>query len=132
MHYATYLESPEWKHRRDYMLRRADHRCSLCDTSTNSLDVHHRTYERLGREYDADLIVLCRPCHDRHHKKPKVKPLVDAITSMSTRLEELLRRLVDDSITKKEQRELQLLQAAARDLIQVIDTHDLRCKEFAA
>jgi hypothetical protein len=35
---------------------------SLCD------DLHHRTYERLGREADRDLIPLCRSCHGVLHR----------------------------------------------------------------
>ena len=35
---------------------------SLCD------DLHHRTYERLGREADRDLIPLCRSCHSALHR----------------------------------------------------------------
>jgi hypothetical protein len=33
------------------------------------LDVHHRTYERVGQEQLRDLIVLCRTCHSRYHDK---------------------------------------------------------------
>ena len=29
--------------------------------------VHHRTYDRLGHEEAADLVVLCGSCHDRFH-----------------------------------------------------------------
>lgn len=29
--------------------------------------MHHRTYERLGRERPADLTVLCESCHQRYH-----------------------------------------------------------------
>ena len=35
---------------------------ALCD------DLHHRTYERLGREASADLIPLCRSCHGTLHQ----------------------------------------------------------------
>jgi hypothetical protein len=31
------------------------------------LEVHHRTYERLGDERDEDLEVLCTRCHEQHH-----------------------------------------------------------------
>jgi hypothetical protein len=33
------------------------------------LDVHHRSYARLGAELPADLEVLCRPCHGAEHGK---------------------------------------------------------------
>jgi hypothetical protein len=31
------------------------------------LEVHHKTYERLGDERDEDLEVLCARCHEQHH-----------------------------------------------------------------
>lgn len=34
-----------------------------------TLDVHHRTYKNRGNEKFADLIVLCRACHSKHHGK---------------------------------------------------------------
>ena len=66
----------DWKRIRDQMLERAGHACSLCDkTADNSiLDVHHRHYRRHGFELLADLIVLCRECHDRHHAKLPAGP----------------------------------------------------------
>jgi len=39
--------------------------------------VHHRTYERLGRELAGDLVVLCSACHRRHHRdtgRPRRSP----------------------------------------------------------
>lgn len=32
------------------------------------LDIHHRTYTRLGHERPADFLVLCRRCHKRQHR----------------------------------------------------------------
>ena len=51
------------------------HRCEFCreyfdydgyrnDAEQQSLEVHHRTYQRLGRELDSDLVALCWSCHD--------------------------------------------------------------------
>ena len=33
------------------------------------LDVHHKTYARLGCEAPEDLEVLCRACHDERHTR---------------------------------------------------------------
>jgi hypothetical protein len=52
--------------RRNRALRLASWRCSRCGEKRH-LEVHHKTYERLGREYDQDLEVLCETCHERHH-----------------------------------------------------------------
>jgi hypothetical protein len=68
MPYNEYLRSPEWRQTRAAALVRADYCCALDPTHTHELEVHHRTYERLGAELSTDLIVLCRPCHRLHHK----------------------------------------------------------------
>lgn len=69
--YDDYLRSDEWRSKRDYYLGRAMHRCQLCNKpggpGGRGLQVHHRTYERVGAELDADVIVLCGDCHGRHH-----------------------------------------------------------------
>lgn len=71
--YYAYLKSPEWQVCRRMMLDHARHRCQLCN-GTRHLQVHHRTYERLGREHFQDLIVLCDACHAKHHDKPARYP----------------------------------------------------------
>jgi 5-methylcytosine-specific restriction endonuclease McrA len=67
MVYRDYLRSPEWRRTRAAALHRAGNACSLDITHTGDLEVHHRTYERLGEELASDLIVLCRDCHRLHH-----------------------------------------------------------------
>jgi len=64
--YPEYLGSDEWSVKREYMLRRAGHRCQVCN-SEGPLDIHHRTYERTGHEVPDDLIALCRACHQSFH-----------------------------------------------------------------
>lgn len=67
MPYHQYLRTPEWRRTRASALIRAGYCCSLDVTHIGELDVHHRTYERLGQELATDLIVLCRECHRIHH-----------------------------------------------------------------
>lgn len=69
MPYHDFLRSPEWRQTRAAALLRADNRCSLDITHTEDLDVHHRTYERLGAELSTDVVVLCRSCHELHHQQ---------------------------------------------------------------
>lgn len=64
--YRAYLQTDHWQHVRTRALERAAHRCQVCNASSE-LDVHHRTYVRLGAEADGDLTVLCRDCHGRFH-----------------------------------------------------------------
>jgi 5-methylcytosine-specific restriction endonuclease McrA len=66
--YKQYLGTDHWRTTRVACLRRFEFQCALCSFG-GKLDVHHRTYERLGRELPEDLIPLCRRCHDRHHEE---------------------------------------------------------------
>ena len=66
MDYRSYIESSEWAAVRHIALGLADFRCRLCN-SARSLEVHHRTYERLGHEDQSDLTVLCYHCHRNFH-----------------------------------------------------------------
>lgn len=60
--YRSYLLSDDWKERRKKWL---DYWRSCCICMDGSrLDVHHRTYERVGHEIFTDCVVLCRSCHE--------------------------------------------------------------------
>ena len=71
--YADFLNSVEWEWVRwNMLLRVADYRCQICN-SEESLQVHHRSYDRLGEEHFSaaarkNLVVLCSRCHYRHHR----------------------------------------------------------------
>lgn len=67
----VYLKSDHWRRMRRLALEDADHRCAVCN-ATEHLDVHHRTYERLGNERLTDLLVLCRSCHDIFHQNGRL------------------------------------------------------------
>lgn len=67
MDYKEYLRSGHWKKTRRAALARAGYRCQICNAGNVQLEVHHRTYDRLGREFDADLTVLCDGCHGKFH-----------------------------------------------------------------
>jgi len=64
--YPAYLETPHWQNCREQALEAAQHRCAICNAA-NSLEVHHRTYERRGQESPGDLTVLCGDCHKLFH-----------------------------------------------------------------
>lgn len=75
INYQEYLRSPQWKAIREWALERAERRCQLCN-SGKKLNVHHRSYDRLGHEWPADLTVLCHSCHEKHHDKIQSPPMV--------------------------------------------------------
>lgn len=62
--YAQYLASALWKFKRVWYLR---HECESCG-SNRLLQLHHLSYDRVGIEHPADLVTLCRVCHEREHK----------------------------------------------------------------
>ena len=64
--YQQYLKTDRWAKVREQALARFDWRCATCH-SDEHLQVHHRTYERVGCEYLTDLTVLCRYCHRALH-----------------------------------------------------------------
>jgi hypothetical protein len=73
--YCNYMASEQWFDLRerwaaDWAARRgAEPRCLICDLEwALCVDLHHRTYDRLGRETDRDLIPLCRTCHGALHR----------------------------------------------------------------
>jgi len=70
MPYAKRRTTEEWRVLRNQKLEMAEYRCQLCKLHGGKnvqLNVHHNTYENYGQERLDDLIVLCRPCHARHH-----------------------------------------------------------------
>lgn len=67
----VYLRSDHWRRVREFALEDAENRCAVCNSGF-SLDVHHRTYERLGNERPRDVLVLCRTCHDIFHRNGRL------------------------------------------------------------
>lgn len=65
--YEAYLLSPEWKRRRELVLKRANYMCEGCGIKT-AVQVHHLTYVRLYNEMLFDLVAVCLDCHKRIHE----------------------------------------------------------------
>jgi hypothetical protein len=81
MDYQEYLNTPEWRAKREWALERAGRRCQVCN-SAGQLHVHHRTYENLGHELPADLTVLCEGCHGLYHGKRHVSISPEAVADL--------------------------------------------------
>lgn len=60
--YKAYLKTEHWLKFREEIKKFWGYMCAWC-CSPDSLDVHHRTYERLYKEKLTDCICLCRKCH---------------------------------------------------------------------
>lgn len=73
--YKLYLNSRYWKQFRRRLLLEANWTCQECgkidparDKQRGSrLQVHHLTYERVGKERKKDVVVLCSACHASRH-----------------------------------------------------------------
>lgn len=70
--YEDYTKSRAWKKkRREYEAIGPRKRCYVCNKpphSRDKLQLHHKTYERLGEELIDDLVWLCGQCHTSAHK----------------------------------------------------------------
>lgn len=42
-------------------------KCYICGKTNVSLELHHKTYERIGKERLTDLVQLCHLCHEQIH-----------------------------------------------------------------
>ena len=81
VNYKKYLGSREWKERRAEWMSRNDCDCYCCGKKwRKGFNLHHRTYERLGKEKDTDMVMVCLPCHDQIHELYRIVKPLDAAT----------------------------------------------------
>jgi hypothetical protein len=67
--YSNYLKSSHWKDIRERQIREVGYECGACPSRV-ALQLHHKTYQRLGAELVTDLEWLCDLCHKKTHKIP--------------------------------------------------------------
>lgn len=92
-YYRYYLTTASWQRKRQAALKAAGDRCQKCGT-TQRLQVHHLSYDRVGQERLDDLQVLCRGCHElTHGRLPTPTRGVEHIRLILPRVME---RLFDD------------------------------------
>ncbi len=87
--YVAYLKTKEWATKRQEKLESVNYSCDrdvgltyqrgkdgilrrITDCS-DSLEVHHRTYDNLGNEPLTDLTVLCKFHHEQEHRLISMK-----------------------------------------------------------
>ena len=61
--YIEYLSSEHW---RDLRRRKSKTECVACGVDKN-LELHHKTYKRIGAEKLTDVVWLCGDCHEKVH-----------------------------------------------------------------
>lgn len=67
--YQEYLRSSHWQTIRELKLAKGKNECEVCG-SNSQLQMHHKTYKRRGKELPEDLVILCKPCHQKFHGRP--------------------------------------------------------------
>ena len=67
-----YRKSPAWNRKRDQVITRDKGKCAWC--GAEGKQVHHKTYDNIGRESLSDLVLLCGKCHIGEHDDPSVLP----------------------------------------------------------
>jgi phage terminase large subunit GpA-like protein len=65
--YDVYLRTQHWQSLRELHFRLFGRQCQQCGAEGIELHLHHRTYERRGREAPGDLVILCKDCHAAVH-----------------------------------------------------------------
>lgn len=63
--YTAVINSFRWKGLKMRLLGERGHVCGRCGKKAWPLEMHHKTYERLGEELDSDLELLCPNCHKK-------------------------------------------------------------------
>ena len=73
--YHKYLQSNHWKKKRQDFLESKLYKngCEICN-STKKINIHHKTYKRIGNEKLNDLTALCEECHLKLHEELKENP----------------------------------------------------------
>lgn len=61
--YNKYIKGPKWAAKRELWFNTFGKWCRACGTAAGPIQLHHMTYDRLGRERMNDLVALCANCH---------------------------------------------------------------------
>ena len=62
--YDEYKSSPAWQRKRNAVIQRDGGQC-VCGAPAT--EMHHKTYNNLGKEPLSELVMLCNACHNRLH-----------------------------------------------------------------
>lgn len=70
--YSDYVNSENWKRKRELAIKRDNETCQICGNKFQ--DVHHLTYQHKENEYVFELVCLCRKCHIEHYHPERKAP----------------------------------------------------------
>lgn len=74
-----YLQSPEWKAKRELVLKRDNNLCQHC-LRRPATQVHHLSYEGVPNEPLWNLRAICRTCHAAIHGEDQADPWTIRVT----------------------------------------------------
>lgn len=81
--YEQHIRSARWKNmKRDFRKLRGN-KCERCGSGHN-LELHHKTYERLGHELIKDLELLCSGCHSVADQERELANFIKSIERRDT------------------------------------------------
>jgi hypothetical protein len=66
--YTEKLKDPRWQKKRLQIMERDNFTCQKCESTTETLNVHHRHYRKGADPWDYEDWVfqtLCQPCHEK-------------------------------------------------------------------
>ena len=61
--YQRYIHSIKWRKFKRRILLQRGQACEACGVGGIALELHHKTYDRLGCESPDDVSLLCHECH---------------------------------------------------------------------
>jgi len=67
--YRAYLASSAWLHRRQLVLARDRHQCTVCGDAAGPFHIHHVSYRAVFDEPLDDLTTACSGCHSWLHMR---------------------------------------------------------------
>lgn len=66
--HQRYLQSEEWKAKRDYVMQRDNYHCRICKKIAT--EVHHLNYMFIGDVHEVDFCIsVCRKCHESQYER---------------------------------------------------------------
>lgn len=72
--YYEYLKSDHWDEKKHEIMERDKHICQICGKP--AFDVHHLTYRHRDKEFNFELVALCRQCHyNEYHPEKNTNPI---------------------------------------------------------
>jgi len=73
--YEDYLKTDHWKdvRKRYWKSKLHNGKCYACQKGVE-LQLHHKTYRRMGNEWLNDFCLLCAQCHKDTHKVERDRP----------------------------------------------------------